>query len=59
MAKIIFKSDVSKIRNISSGLRMHQTANGVQIILGETNKAKMDKVTDLLSEAAKLLETIN
>jgi hypothetical protein len=57
--KVIFKSDVSKIRNISNGLRMHQKANGTQVILSEANRNKIDNITALLSEAAKMLETIS
>jgi hypothetical protein len=56
--KVIFKTDVAAIKKISNRLRIHQKSNYTQVNLGDINKSKIYSITNLLNQAANLLETI-
>lgn len=56
--KIIFKTEIRHIRDMRNALNMSQKINGTQVILNQVNKDKLTEVTELLSKAANLLETI-
>lgn len=57
-SKVIFKTEVNKIRAIKQGLSMHQKLSGTQVILSDKNRKTMLDVVDLLSTASNLLESI-
>ncbi len=56
--KVLFKTEVKRIRNLRNYLRNSTKLNGCHVILGEPNQKILLEVTELLSKASNLLEEI-
>jgi uncharacterized protein YbcC (UPF0753/DUF2309 family) len=58
MAKKLCKSHVTILRKVATQLAYKQKMDGRQLILGLTNKEKIEQAEQLIYKAMNLLETI-
>ncbi len=56
--KILFKTNVNALNKVRLTLQNSQTMSYNQILLGETNIAKLKKVNELLDQATNILNEI-
>lgn len=56
--KVLFKSNITQLRNVRNMLSMSCKMNGGTVILAEKNKAKLNKARELLEAAINKLEEI-
>ncbi len=56
--KILFKTNITALRNVSNKLVLSQTMQHSQVILSETNQKRLAKAEELIRQAMNELNEI-